>query len=252
MGKLIAIVLSTSKKLPPIGFGLVLFFLSLSLLGNAKQIGAAQFEFETWRNKTDDWVWQTAQGGQTEFLIFLREQADLSGAETLPTKTEKGWYVYQQLTAVAQRSQAPLLEQLRQRGVQYRSFWVANMIWVRGDLNDVIALSRRREVARIAANPAVRLDLPPIAEGSTPQSADLIEWNIQKVNADDVWALGYAGQGAVIGGQDTGYDWQHPALKNAYRGWDGSQANHDYNWHDAIHEPISSLTPGPSPLGRGG
>ncbi len=39
----------------------------------------------------------------------------------------------------------------------------------------------------------------------------------------------------VIGGQDTGYDWDHPALKNHYRGWDGQDLNNDYSWHDAIH-----------------
>ncbi len=50
-----------------------------------------------------------------------------------------------------------------------------------------------------------------------------------------MWAAGYTGQGAVIGGQDTGYDWDHPALKNQYRGWNGASADHDYNWHDAIH-----------------
>jgi hypothetical protein len=38
-----------------------------------------------------------------------------------------------------------------------------------------------------------------------------------------------------VGGQDTGYDWDHPALKNQYRGWNGSSADHNYNWHDSIH-----------------
>ena len=47
--------------------------------------------------------------------------------------------------------------------------------------------------------------------------------------------MGFTGQGVVIGGQDTGYQWDHPALKNQYRGWNGAIADHDYNWHDAIH-----------------
>jgi len=237
-------------------FGLLLALLcTFSWLGNFRQTANAHFEAANWRAKTDSWVWQTAQGGQTEFLVFLKEQADLSRAEALSTKNEKGWYVYQQLTAVALRTQAPLLEQLRQRGIPHRSYWVANLIWVRGDLNDVLALARRREVARIVANPTVQLALPPRVDGLAPQEADGIEWNLQQVNADDVWALGYEGQGAVIGGQDTGYDWQHPALKNAYRGWDGSQANHDYNWHDAIHAPLSASLPvrafSPLPVGEG-
>jgi len=43
------------------------------------------------------------------------------------------------------------------------------------------------------------------------------------------------GQGVVVAGQDTGYQWNHPALKNHYRGWNGVSANHNYNWHDSIH-----------------
>lgn len=251
MGKGILSLPSARNSVTLFGLALVIFSLGLFLLGNAGQTGAAHFEDENWRSKTEDGVWQASQEGQTEFLVFLKEQADLSGAYTLPTKVEKGRYVYRQLTAVAKRSQAPLLEQLRQRGVHHRSFWVANMVWVRGDLNDVIALSRRREVVRLVANPAVALEQPLTVEESSLQSIEGVEWNIQRVNADDVWELGYTGQGAVIGGQDTGYDWQHPALKNAYRGWNNSQADHDYNWHDAIHEPISSLTSNPSPLGKG-
>ena len=60
---------------------------------------------------------------------------------------------------------------------------------------------------------------------------------------------GFTGQGVVIGGQDTGYQWDHPALKGKYRGWNGSTASHDYSWHDAIHvagTTVAARTP-PSP-----
>ncbi len=230
------------RLISPLGLAAFFFGLGFFLLSQSGQPGYAQLEGEDWRAKIEASVLREAAAGQTEFLIFLKEQADLSGAEALPTKLEKGWYVYRQLTAVAQRTQAPLLEQFRQRGVPHRAYWVTNMIWVRGDANDLFAVARRREVARIVANPAVSLDLPVEVEGIAPQAEDSIEWNLQKVHADEVWALGYAGQGVVIGGQDTGYTWQHPALKNAYRGWDGSQAEHDYNWHDAIHEEIFTFS----------
>ncbi|MEZ4589905.1 MAG: S8 family serine peptidase [Chloroflexota bacterium] len=58
--------------------------------------------------------------------------------------------------------------------------------------------------------------------------------------------MGFTGQGVVIGGQDTGYDWDHPALKTQYRGWDGTTANHSTNWHDAI-SVANTLCPGSSP-----
>jgi subtilisin family serine protease len=111
------------------------------------------------------------------------------------------------------------------------------MIWVRGDLPVLTALAGREDVDYIYANPKVQLEAPtrdPIS--LIPQSTDSIEWNIARVRAPEVWASGYTGQGITIGGQDTGYDWQHPALRDQYRGWDGASADHNYNWHDAIHQ----------------
>ena len=46
------------------------------------------------------------------------------------------------------------------------------------------------------------------------------------------WAEGITGEGIVVANLDTGVDWDHPALKPHYRGWNGSTANHEYNWHD--------------------
>ncbi len=44
------------------------------------------------------------------------------------------------------------------------------------------------------------------------------------------------GQGIVVGSADTGFEWEHAALRAHYRGWDGANASHAYNWHDAIHD----------------
>jgi subtilisin family serine protease len=134
----------------------------------------------------------------------------------------------------AQRTQQPMLKTLRERGLEHRPFWIANMIWVRGDLPAIQSLAQREETAHIVANPAVRVpDLLPTSQ--LVNEVNSVEWNISRVHAPDVWALGYTGQGVVVGGQDTGYQWNHPALINHYRGWDGTNANHNYNWHDAIH-----------------
>ena len=155
-------------------------------------------------------------------------------AARLADKEAKGRYVYQQLTAVARRTQPPIIAQLESLNVPYRQYWITNMIWVRGDQTDIEALALREDITHIYANPVVAM--PPLpSEEPGIREVQAIEWNILKVNADDVWALGYTGQGIVIGGQDTGYDWDHVGLKTQYRGWNGSIASHDYNWHDAIH-----------------
>ena len=202
-----------------------------------------------WTNKVDPWVLQTAQEGETEFLVFLGEQADLSGAATLPTKAEKGAYVFQQLTEVARRTHPALLATLEGLGVEYRPFWVANMVWVHGDQAILQALALRPDVAHLYANPQVRLELPDQQpeQPDRAESASTLGWNLQTIRAEWVWAFNYTGQGVVIGGQDTGYDWDHPALIRQYRGWDGVTADHNYNWHDAIHSGGGSPCPNDSP-----
>jgi hypothetical protein len=53
----------------------------------------------------------------------------------------------------------------------------------------------------------------------------------------------------IVGGQDTGYEWDHPALINQYRGYDPEtmNADHNYNWHDAIQTSSNNPCPTPSP-----
>ena len=199
-----------------------------------------------WQQKVDDWVLeQTSLVNETEMLVVLAEQADLSEVFRLRSKTARGTAVYDLLSAVAERTQQPIVAELERSGVDYRPYWISNMIWVRGDASLVETLARRADVSRIHANPWTRLDAfqAPRPENAARKDAG-VEWNVALINAPAVWAEGVSGRGVVIGGQDTGYDWQHPALKSRYRGWDGRTASHDYNWHDAIHEDNPNTFPG--------
>jgi len=192
---------------------------------------------EDLRQKVDPWVIEKAARGQAEFLVMLREQADLRGARTLATKTEKSAFVLDALAAKAEVAQTPLRAFLDERGVEFRPYWIANMIWVRGDLRLVEEIAAREDVFHVYANPAVRLRGPVDSSpaSSAPNTPDAVEWGVAKVHAPQVWALGFTGQGIVVGGEDTGYDWTHAAIKNQYRGWNGSSADHNYQWHDSIH-----------------
>ncbi len=72
-----------------------------------------------------------AAGKTASFLVVMREQADLSGAEALPSKDEKGRFVFEALRAQAETTQAPLRAALDAAGVRYRSFYLVNMLEVR-------------------------------------------------------------------------------------------------------------------------
>ncbi|MBV9959779.1 MAG: S8 family serine peptidase [Acidobacteria bacterium] len=191
-------------------------------------------------NKIAPWVMErTAGGAQAEFLVVLNDQADLSRASGLRSKVEKGSYVRNALWNKAQATQGPIIQLLKERGIEYRSFYIVNMIWVKADQSVALELASRSDVARIEGNPAVQNKLPePTAAIDTPQrpeSPDAIEPGINYTRAPEVWAQGFNGQGIVVGGADTGYRWDHNALKNHYRGWNGATANHDFNWHDSVH-----------------
>lgn len=201
------------------------------------------------RAVVDGRVWEAvAADGEAEVLLILRAQADLSGADALPTKEAKGRYVVERLRQVAESSQRELKARLDAQRVEYQPFYIVNALRVRVDGARLRMLAGRSDVARIVPNPWVNADLPLPAEsrsaGAAPAEGAQIEANLVRVNADAVWALGYTGQGIVVAGQDTGYDWPHPALREQYRGWDGAQGDHDYNWHDAIHEDNPSTAPG--------
>ncbi|MDQ3248919.1 MAG: S8 family serine peptidase, partial [Chloroflexota bacterium] len=64
-------------------------------------------------------------------------------------------------------------------------------------------------------------------------------YGLDYTHAPDVWALGFSGQGIVVASQDTGVEWDHPALRARYRGvitptlGMTATVDHVYNWFDA-------------------
>ena len=114
----------------------VLVILAVSLTPNVR---ASQ-----WQSDVDPWVLESINAyGKAEFIVFLKEQADLSEAANLKTKDEKGAYVVNELINLATNTQDPIIAELTSLGVEFRPYWVANMIWVRGDFSTVRAMSHQ-------------------------------------------------------------------------------------------------------------
>jgi len=217
----------------------ILFFVALTVASVQSNDYQLQAVPKSVLAKIDPWVLdETAAKGQAEFLVVLADQADFSGAERLRTKEEKGSYVYRTLYDKAQATQKPLLNWLKTNSIEHRSFYIVNMILVKGNLDVALTLAARPDVGRIAGNPVIhnKLPQPSLSPGKdVPADPEAISSGVSYSRAPQVWAAGYNGQGMVVGGEDTGYQWDHPALKPHYRGWNGTSANHDYNWHDSIH-----------------
>jgi subtilisin family serine protease len=179
---------------------------------------------------------ELARGGQADVLVVFRERPDLRAARDLPTREAKGRFVYEALTRAARRSQRGLKATLEAQRVPYRAHYLGNLIRVRVDADLLEEIARRPEVARIDADPAVALRTVE-EESSGPESTSAVEWGVSRVGASILWGQGIRGAGAVVAIADTGVEWDHPALRDQYRGWDGSSGVHDYNWHDATDVP---------------
>ena len=169
------------------------------------------------------------------FLIIMREQAVIQVEPAATTRDRRLANVYQSLVEIAEASQASLRAELDGLGVPYRPYYLTNMIRVDGRRWLMSRFAERADVALVILNPNVReyprrIEIP---YGFDVAVSGNLQPNLAAVGADASWALGVRGQGIVVGGQDTGYDWDHPALLAHYRGWDGESAVHDYNWHDA-------------------
>lgn len=184
-----------------------------------------------------DWQAKVAPevlGDPREFVLILEDQADLGLAKQKRGKSARGSFAVQRLQSTAASSQATVRADLDAMKLSYRSFWIVNMIHVWGADGDALAnLAQRRDVKQIVGNPSMSLNVP--TPQTTKNAPSGVEWNLTWVGAEDVWAMGYRGQGVVVAGQDTGYQWSNSYLGHRYRGNLGDEVSHDYNWHDAIH-----------------
>lgn len=188
---------------------------------------------DAWQDKVDaDVLEKVANGETTDFLILLQDEDEFAVTQGW-NKDAKATYVYDQLRQRANTTQANITTLLSAQNAEYKAFFIVNMIYTNGNSDLLQAVAEMPEVLKIQSNPVAKV--PALARTENSGSREST-WGVQMINADDVWAMGYTGEGVVIGGQDTGYEWEHPALKDRYRGWDGTTADHNYNWHDAIHE----------------
>src|SRR5215472_13119508 len=226
------------------GITIVLFALGPAAAGQPRTVSASA-------NKIAPEVMaDTADGKSASVIILLADQANVNAGYNMRDQDARGWFVYNTLSQHATRTQRGIRSLLDSRGVTYQSFFVVNMIVANADRALVEALAARPDVARVDSNRPTRwIEDPSIANFSvTPSNAVTVEWGVQDVNAPQVWAMGFTGQGIVIGNEDTGMRWTHVALKPHYRGWNGVTADHNYNWHDSIHDSVGNPCGNDSPF----
>ncbi|MEM9547572.1 MAG: S8 family peptidase, partial [Bacteroidota bacterium] len=167
-------------------------------------------------------------------IIVLNDQLDLYHKTKGWKKDRKANYVYSRLKSHAYRSQSNIRQHMDKEQIAYQSFYVFNGIQAYLSRTQAEEILTRFEVEKIVYN--VPTPMQDIKRGYLDSKLRTdAEWGILKIKADSVWQMGYQGGGVVVGGQDTGYDFDNDLILKKYRGYeDDAKVEHNYNWHDAI------------------
>ncbi|PDV98011.1 peptidase S8 [Candidatus Chloroploca asiatica] len=182
----------------------------------------------------------TAQSsGHATFLIFMDRVADLAPAYQITNWRDRGRFVVQRLQQVATESQTSILAYLQHQQElgavsSYRSFYSLNAVAVTGDAETLRHLLTEPTIIAITISEVFSLPTAALAPAQVVAQTSGVRWNISRIGADRVWTeLGLRGEGVVVGGLDTGVAYEHPLLRQNYRGLqpDGSY-DHTYSWFD--------------------
>lgn len=201
----------------------------------------------------------TTPDAQSSFLVILKDQLDVqdvlfqAGVQS-ESRIVRAATIYKVLSEHAVSTQKQLVSLLEARGASYNPFYIVNMIEVEGDGQLLDELSRHPDVDRIEANPIINNRLSVFDANAGSAEEEMNSWftrlnlpqaltrgentivpGVKYTNAPLLWDSGFTGEGIVLAGQDTGVEWNHPALKARYRGYDKSSdtVDHIYHWFDA-------------------
>ena len=114
--------------------------------------------------------------------------------------------------------------------------WLANYINCSTTADVIYQLSQHPDVLVIGYNEEKVL----VSNNYSERAEDVtgMTENITKVNADDVWNMGYTGDGVVVAVIDSGVNYNHVDIANNL--WDGGTEfpNHGYNTYDGNDDPM--------------
>ncbi|MBP1079926.1 MULTISPECIES: S8 family peptidase [Bacillus] len=207
---------------------------------------------------------QFKKDDKVTYLIKLKDQVDTKkvaqeaenkaksrALTAAKTEYQKRSAVVTSLRANAEETQRELkkyLEKQKEIGKadHIQSFYIVNGLAVETSKDVLEKIAALPEVEKILPNETRQLyqsgqksyaGLPKIEDQKAIPAAEGVEWNIDQIYAPAAWNLGYDGAGTVVASIDTGVQWDHPALKEKYKGYDPAapdSPNHEYSWFDAV------------------
>ncbi len=122
--------------------------------------------------------------------------------------------------------------------------WIGNLVNCEARPEVINELMTRKDLARVDYN-KMRMVLmtdehlsgAPVAKPDNLRTPDNLAWNVTLVNADQVWAEGFTGEGAIVAVLDTGVNYNHHDITDNM--WEHPDyPNHGYNFVNNNHNTM--------------
>lgn len=179
-------------------------------------------------------------------IVIMKSQYDRTQlnrrADHYVTRAERREFVVNELKAFTEASQYDLrqtLSEMEHRGMVSSPIvlWIANALFFNASKVAIQSLALRNDIALIGY--AKEYKCIPDGEEQKPTSMTWeITPNVLQVRADQVWDMGYKGQGVVVALIDSGVNYRHVDLADHL--WDGGDEfpHHGYDVYNHDNDPV--------------
>ena len=183
---------------------------------------------------------------QLKVVVIMKSKYDRAQlnrrADYFVTRAERREFVVNELKEFAAASQYDLrhsLSEMERNGMVSSPtvLWMANALYFDATKAAIQDLARRNDIGLIGY--AIERNWIPDGEEATHASATReITPNVTQVHADQVWALGYTGEGVVVAVIDTGVNYNHVDVADHL--WDGGAEfpHHGYDVKNGDNDPM--------------
>ncbi|HEX37324.1 MAG TPA: hypothetical protein ENG70_00445 [Candidatus Cloacimonetes bacterium] len=182
---------------------------SAALFGNRDLI-SPQLQHKLIETKSDDLI---------PIIIIMKDQYDpqvlLDQSVYLP-RNEKRSHVIEELKSFAEFHQQDIVGSLNSYMhsdlvKDLNPLWISNVVACKAKHEVIYDLAHRDDITLIDHDEMRKMISFEKTKTFDPTTRE-ITWNVIKVNADDVWALGHTGDGVVVSVIDTGVNYNHVDL----------------------------------------
>ncbi|MBE0523525.1 MAG: S8 family serine peptidase [Methanosarcinales archaeon] len=158
-------------------------------------------------------------------IVMLNEQYNppqFQSTQSFLDKKQDHKEVVQSMKMQVHDSQSRILDSLEDKKKngkvkQVRTLWLVNAIVLEATPEVIEELSRREDVAEIIPDFVVHLVEEPSIQGEAGILSGTPVWGVEKINATDVWDMGFNGTGINVSIIDTGINYSHPDLQANYK-----------------------------------